>query len=119
MAAEEAAVPATAPAETAPAAVAGEGAGESAEPLVVTAENVATVALDDIPKTVKAWDPIGLAIFLEVSEIIMSRWGLLQFVLNEQVRSQFPQLPSWQANSPMGPLLHRVLETRRKRSMIT
>jgi len=56
------------------------------EELVITAANVRQVPLDKIPEKTKAWDPIALEVFLEVAEVLFSRWGLLKFVMDEMVR---------------------------------
>lgn len=64
---------------TAPAEIAG------SEELVITAANVRQVPLDKIPSKTKAWDPIALEVFLEVAEVLFSRWGLLKFVMDEMV----------------------------------
>ncbi len=70
-----------------PAPGAGQSPAEIAadDEVVVTAENVRQVPLDKIPEKVKPWDPIALEVFLEVAEVLFSRWGLLKFVLDEMV----------------------------------
>jgi hypothetical protein len=52
---------------------------------VITVANVRQVPLEKIPTKVGEWDPIALEVFLEVAEVLFSRWGLLKFVMDEQV----------------------------------
>ena len=80
---------ADAPAEQAPAApAAAAGAGEGAAEQAVTAANVRSVPLESIPTKVGPWDPIALEVFVEVADVLFSRWGLLKFVMDERVRGR-------------------------------
>lgn len=114
--------PAAPPAEAPAAAAAGSGEGA----LVVTAANVRSVPLDAIPTTVGAWDPIALEVFVEVADVLFSRWGLLKFVMDEQVRrrrgghgAQFPHPPPPPLHAPCTPVCRRRQGKRLKRSTNT